>query len=71
MQGLTRLRGTNESLYGWWEACLPAWCELKVDTALMTFAHQCTCHMLSEHHASAQVLCRTANASADAHEGKL
>lgn len=35
MQGLTRLRGTNESLYGWWEACLPAWCELKVDTALI------------------------------------
>ena len=30
LQGLTRLRGTNESLYGWWEACLPAWCELKV-----------------------------------------
>ena len=30
LQGLTRLRGTNESLYGWWEACLPAWCQLKV-----------------------------------------
>lgn len=30
-QGLTRLRGTDESLYGWWEACLPAWCELKAE----------------------------------------